>query len=718
MQSKPARSKTAAISSWPRPADEGRGDVFRGIEGQRHVEPGVGGIQQPVVFLPGAFGIVAQRLHAEAGLRPGPVQLAARGLEQQAVALPETQPVVVGGAAEHMAVPAQAGRLEPLAHRLQIAGTDLHHGPQLFGEQGGDGILAEAGEIDVQPAVAGEGHFAQGHQQPAVGAVVIGQQQAVAVEFLDEGEEGLHGPRVVEVRRVMADLLVDLRQRRTAEAIAALAQVDQQQRAVAPIPPQLRREGAAHVGDRGKGGHDQRQRRGHRPRFAALLPYRLHRQRILAHRDGDTEFRAQLLADRAHGVEQLRILARMAGGRHPVGRQPHLAQLGDGRAGDVGQRLAHRHASRGGAVQQRHRRALAHGHGLAAVALVVGGGDGGIGHRHLPGTDHLVADHGSGHAAVTDGDEKGLVGHRGQAQHPRHGIAQVDAGGLELGLVEGPVMHVAKHLGRLSQQHLQRQIDRVVVEITVTHHQPLVLGGLADHGAGTALALAQGLEFLQALGRDGQHVAFLGLVAPDLHRRHAGLVVGEGTQFEAPAPATVVHQLGQGVGHPAGAHVVDGYDGIVLAHRPAAIYDLLAAPLHFGIAALYRGIVQVLGAGARVHAGGGPAAETDEHGRATEHDQPGANGHSLFLDMVRPDIAQAPCQHDGLVVAADFCTVDTRRGLFIGTEIAAQVGSSEFVVECSATDGPFNHDIEGRYNSARLAIRLFPWLLKAGNIEV
>ena len=56
----------------------------------------------------------------------------------------------------------------------------------------------------------------------------------------------------------------------------------------------------------------------------------------------------------------------------------------DRRRGEVGERLADGHARRGRRVEQRERRALAHRHRLAGVAVVARGGDRRVGDRHLP----------------------------------------------------------------------------------------------------------------------------------------------------------------------------------------------------------------------------------------------------------------------------------------------------------------------------------------------
>ena len=48
--------------------------------------------------------------------------------------------------------------------------------------------LKQYGE-EIETAAPGKGHLAQGHEQAAVGAVVVREQQTVSVEFLDQLEE-------------------------------------------------------------------------------------------------------------------------------------------------------------------------------------------------------------------------------------------------------------------------------------------------------------------------------------------------------------------------------------------------------------------------------------------------------------------------------------------------------------------------------------------------
>ena len=79
-------------------------------------------------------------------------------------------------------------------------------------------------------------------------------------------------------------------------------------------------------------------------------------------------------------------------------------------------------------------------------------------------------------------------------------------------------MVVANGFGRLAQQHIQRQIHRGVVVERVLHLQMAVVGGSAHHGKRAAFALAQAAEHIQAFRGDGQHIALLRFIAPNLHR--------------------------------------------------------------------------------------------------------------------------------------------------------------------------------------------------------
>ena len=190
--------------------------------------------------------------------------------------------------------------------------------------------------------------------------------------------------------------------------------------------------------------------------------------------------------------------------------------------------------ARGRRVEHGDGRAFAHGHGFAAEAFVVGQRHGAVGHRHLPRADHLVAAGEPAHGAIADGDEEGLVGHGGVAQHAVGGFGQVDAGQVQRGRHARQALDVARHARRLAQDHVDGHIHRTHFigalradgvqarqALAVDHAQLALFGGHAHHRVGTALAARDGVEAVQVLRQDRQDVALLRFVAPDLGRRQA-----------------------------------------------------------------------------------------------------------------------------------------------------------------------------------------------------
>ena len=146
---------------------------------------------------------------------------------------------------------ARPGRAAPSTSRTRATslGAHLQHRAELLGEQRRERIVAQARRARCpgrrRPANA---ISTQRHEQAAVGAVVIRQHDARRVELLHGREEALQQRGIVEVGRRRADLPVDLRQRRAAQAVLAAAEVDEQQLACrAASARSSRRQRAAHV---------------------------------------------------------------------------------------------------------------------------------------------------------------------------------------------------------------------------------------------------------------------------------------------------------------------------------------------------------------------------------------------------------------------------------------------------------------------------------------
>ena len=231
------------------------------------------------------------------------------------------------------------------------------------------------------------------------------------------------------------------------------------------------------------------------------------------------------------------------------------------------------------------------------------------------------------------------------------------------------------------------------------HHQVTLFGSYPDHGKRAALALAKPPKQLQRFGCDGQHVALLALVRPDFLGRHARFFELHGAQVKARTAPGVVRQLGEGVGQPPRAHVVDGQDGVALAQRRAVVDDLLRAALDLGVAALHGVKIQLGRILARGHGAGRAAAHADAHAGAAQLHQQRTGGEFDLLRELRVNAAQAARNHDGLVVAARH----TGHGLLVFAKVPRQVGAAELVVERSAAQRPLGHDLQRAGDVRRLA---------------
>ena len=83
--------------------------------------------------------------------------------------------------------------------------------------------------LEVDAGVAGEGHFDDGGEEAAVGAVVVGENFFLATEELDHVPEFFEVGGVVDVRGGFAHLRNRLREDGAAEAVLAAAEIDQEQ---------------------------------------------------------------------------------------------------------------------------------------------------------------------------------------------------------------------------------------------------------------------------------------------------------------------------------------------------------------------------------------------------------------------------------------------------------------------------------------------------------
>ena len=338
--------------------------------------------------------------------------------------------------------------------------------------------------------------------------------------------------------------------------------------------------------------------------------------------------------------------------------------------------------------------------------------------RQLPGPDQRIAADQAADRAIPDGHQESLIGDRRQAQQPFERLGRIDAVRSEIIARRHGALRLAPHSRRLAEERRDRHVDRVVAKARVVHHKLPIAGRAADHRGRAAFAPAQGEKLFQTFGRDREHVTFLRLVAPDLERRHARLVVRHCAQFDAPAPLAVRNDFRDRIRETAGPDVMDDQDRIVRAHGPATIDDFLGAALHFRVAALHRCKIELLAAGAATERRRGTAAESDQHRRPADEDEPRADRHLALLDMHAPYVAEPAGNHDRLVIAADDAGGIPRQAHLKGTEIAEDARASEFVVERGRADRPVEHDLERGRDARRAAMVGLPGLLESGYTQI
>ena len=163
---------------------------------------------------------------------------------------------------------------------------------------------------------------------------------------------------------------------------------------------------------------------------------------------------------------------------------------------------------------------------------------------------------------------------------------------------------------------------------------------------------------------------------------------------------------------------MDKQNRVRLAQLPAAVDHFLAAAFHFRVIALYRGKIEIRVGLAGCHRRGCPAAQADIHRRAAEDNQFRPNGNFAFLHVLAADVTNTARQHDRLVVPAQLFAIVAGHFFFIGTEIAIQRRTTEFVVKRGAAQRAVGHDIQRGHNALRLTEIFFPRLFKAGNPQV
>ena len=353
----------------------------------------------------------------------------------------------------------------------------------------------------------------------------------------------------------------------------------------------------------------------------AVAPGRAHRQRILADRDRRC---------RAPGRTRARPRAPCRTARRPRRdgrRRPSSSPTASRRRacaiagrGDVGDRLADRHAARRRRVDQRERRALAHRHRLAGVAVEIARASP---RQSATGTCHGPTIGSRAHRPPTVRSpiviEERLVGDRREAQHAlRAPRRSVDAAEVERRQRARDARHVAHHLRRLAEDHVERHVDRRSRRTCDRRRRSRPSAGRACRRRRTGSARARRSRE-SARDRSARSPA-RSAPAPRCTRSRAATcraprdgIARSSMRAAAPPPCT---SSGSAFDRPPAPTSWIDRIGLRRAELPAAVDHFLRAALHLGVAALHRVEVEVGGVGAGRHRRRRAAAHADQHARA------------------------------------------------------------------------------------------------------
>ena len=118
-------------------------------------------------------------------------------------------------------------------------------------------FVVRSGQLQRDSEAAGKQHLGNRRKEPAIAAVMIGQQHVTLVEFLDRGKETLQQVGIVKVRGITTRPTIRLRETGTTHTVFALPKVKQQQVTRLIKQLQLWRQMFANVGHGREGRNDQ-----------------------------------------------------------------------------------------------------------------------------------------------------------------------------------------------------------------------------------------------------------------------------------------------------------------------------------------------------------------------------------------------------------------------------------------------------------------------------
>ena len=151
---------------------------------------------------------------------------------------------------------AETSSFERSLHSSEVSLLHLKHGTEFFVEQGVDQVTLEGGSVERYTHVASECHFGNRRVEAAIALVVVGHNLASGIELLDGFEEGAEFLSGIDIRSLVAEVVVNLSGNGCAHAVLTAGQVNEHESRIL-ILQELRGKRLAHVGTRSKGTDDE-----------------------------------------------------------------------------------------------------------------------------------------------------------------------------------------------------------------------------------------------------------------------------------------------------------------------------------------------------------------------------------------------------------------------------------------------------------------------------
>jgi hypothetical protein len=230
---------------------------------------------------------------------------------------------------------------------------------------------------------------------------------------------------------------------------------------------------------------------------------------------------------------------------------------------------------------------------------------------------------------------------------------------------------------------------RLTISQNKLRNTTLILGnGVSDNRETASFSSANACEAVESIPVDKEYVSLLGLVAPNLERRHGVISAFNLSKLELATKTSVLNELGQSVRKTTSANIVDECDGTFRAKSDTGVDDHLGSSFHLRVSSLDTVKVKICGSLTTSIGGSSATTETDQHGGTTKNNDMGTlfNMALLLKSVLGSNAANTTGDHDGLVVTSVLRGI---RSSLVGKKCPERSGqgrATELVIEAGRSN--------------------------------